>query len=42
LKLLPLLQHVGGQARVVTVTSGAQHFGRIAIDDLQSEQRYDR
>jgi protochlorophyllide reductase len=27
---------------VVTVTSGAQYFGRIAFDDLQSEHRYDR
>lgn len=38
MKLLPLLQRVGGQARVVTVTSGAQYFGRIALDGLQSEQ----
>jgi protochlorophyllide reductase len=39
--LLPLLR---GQpdARVVTVTSGAQYFGRIGFDDLQSERRYDR
>lgn len=39
--LLPLLR---GQpdARVVTVTSGAQYFGRIAFDDLQGERRYDR
>jgi protochlorophyllide reductase len=29
-------------ARVVTVTSGAQYFGRIAFDDLQGERRYDR
>ncbi len=41
LALLPLLQ---GQAdpRVVTVTSGAQYFGRIALDDLQGERSYDR
>ncbi|MFO0105404.1 MAG: oxidoreductase [Cyanobium sp.] len=39
--LLPLLR---GQpdARVVTVTSGAQYFGRISFDDLQGERRYDR
>ena len=39
--LLPLLR---GRldARVVTVTSGAQYFGRIAFDDLQGERRYDR
>ncbi|MGC6482007.1 MAG: oxidoreductase [Synechococcus sp.] len=39
--LLPLME---GQAnaRVVTVTSGAQYFGRIAWDDLNGEQRYDR
>jgi len=39
--LLPLMQ---GQAnaRVITVTSGAQHFGRIAWDDPNSEKRYDR
>jgi protochlorophyllide reductase len=41
LALLPLL---AGRAdsRVVTVTSGAQYFGRIAFDDLQGERRYDR
>jgi protochlorophyllide reductase len=41
LALLPLLE---GQpdARVVTVTSGAQYFGRIAFDDLQAERSYDR
>ena len=27
---------------MVTVTSGAQYFGRIAFDDLQGERRYDR
>ena len=39
--LLPLLEGRPG-ARVVTVTSGAQYFGRIAFDDLQGEGRYDR
>ncbi|MCT0200637.1 SDR family NAD(P)-dependent oxidoreductase [Synechococcus sp. CS-1325] len=39
--LLPLLEQRPG-SRVVTVTSGAQHFGRIAFDDLQGEHRYDR
>jgi protochlorophyllide reductase len=39
--LLPLLEERPG-ARVVTVTSGAQYFGRIAFDDLQGEARYDR
>jgi protochlorophyllide reductase len=39
--LLPLLQLRPG-ARVVTVTSGAQYFGRINFDDLQGEHRYDR
>ncbi len=29
-------------ARVVTVTSGAQYFGRIDYDDLQGEHGYDR
>jgi protochlorophyllide reductase len=41
LALLPLLQGTPG-SRVVTVTSGAHHFGRIAFDDLQGETRYDR
>ena len=41
LALLPLLQDRDG-ARVVTVTSGAQYFGRIDFDDLQGERRYDR
>ncbi|WP_216900860.1 oxidoreductase [Synechococcus sp. CCY 9618] len=41
LALLPLLRDRPG-ARVVTVTSGAQYFGRIAFDDLQGERRYDR
>ena len=41
---LGLLPFMEGQAdaRVVTVTSGAQYFGRIAWDDLNREQRYDR
>lgn len=41
---LGLLPFMEGQtdARVVTVTSGAQYFGRIAWDDLNGEQRYDR
>jgi len=39
--LLPLLLETPG-SRVVTVTSGAQHFGRIAFEDLQGERRYDR
>jgi protochlorophyllide reductase len=39
--LLPLLRG-RSDARVVTVTSGAQYFGRIAFDDLQGERRYDR
>jgi protochlorophyllide reductase len=41
LALLPLLRDRPG-ARVVTVTSGAQYFARIAFDDLQGERRYDR
>lgn len=41
LALLPLLRATPG-SRVVTVTSGAQHFGRLAFDDLQGERRYDR
>ena len=39
--LLPLMEG-RKQARVVTVTSGAQYFGKIAWDDLSSEQNYDR
>jgi protochlorophyllide reductase len=39
--LLPLLRG-RADARVVTVTSGAQYFGRINFDDLQGERRYDR
>ncbi len=41
LALLPLLE-AAPAARVVTVTSGAQYFGRIAFDDLHGERRYDR
>ncbi len=41
LQLLPLMEGRPG-ARVVTVTSGAHLFGRIAFDDLQGEHRYDR
>jgi protochlorophyllide reductase len=41
LALLPQLRETPG-SRVVTVTSGAQHFGRIAFDDLQGEGHYDR
>jgi protochlorophyllide reductase len=41
LATLPLLRDRAG-ARVVTVTSGAQYFGRIDFDDLQGERRYDR
>ena len=39
--LLPLLLASPG-SRVVSVTSGAHHFGRIAFSDLQGEQNYDR
>jgi protochlorophyllide reductase len=39
--LVPLLRG-RPDARVVTVTSGAQYFGRIDYDDLQGERRYDR
>ena len=40
-KLLPLME--GRQdARVVTVTSGAQYFGKMAWSDLQGERSYDR
>ncbi|MEB3256153.1 MAG: oxidoreductase [Synechococcaceae cyanobacterium] len=39
--LLPVLRPQP-EARVVTVTSGAQYFGRIHFDDLQGERRYDR
>lgn len=41
LALLPLLRG-RPDSRVVTVTSGAQYFGRIRFDDLQGERRYDR
>jgi hypothetical protein len=39
--LLPLMEEQP-DARVVTVTSGAQYFGRIAWEDPNGEQRYDR
>lgn len=39
-QLLPLLAQAPG-ARVVSVSSGAHYFGRIAFDDLQGERRYD-
>ncbi|MEX1315993.1 MAG: oxidoreductase, partial [Synechococcaceae cyanobacterium] len=39
--LVPLLRG-RPDARVVTVTSGAQYFGRIDYHDLQGERRYDR
>lgn len=39
--LLPLMEG-RDRARVVTVTSGAQYFGRMAWNDLNGEQRYDR
>lgn len=39
--LLPLLQATAA-SRVVTVTSGAHHFGCIAFADLQGEVHYDR
>jgi protochlorophyllide reductase len=38
--LLPLLEQQSG-ARIVTVSSGAHYFGRIAFDDLQGERRSD-
>ncbi|MFQ6539551.1 MULTISPECIES: oxidoreductase [Aphanothece] len=41
LALLPVLRG-RPDARIVTVTSGAQYFGRIDFDDLQGERRYDR
>ena len=37
--LLPLMKR---DARVVTVTSGAQYFGRIRWNDLSWQERYDR
>jgi protochlorophyllide reductase len=39
--LLPLMQ-VRNDARVVSVSSGAQYFGRINFNDLQAETNYDR
>lgn len=41
LALLPLLTQTPA-SRVVTVTSGIHQLGRIAFDDLQGEQHYDR
>jgi len=38
--LLPLLEQQVG-SRIVSVSSGAHYFGRIAFDDLQGERRYD-
>jgi NAD(P)-dependent dehydrogenase (short-subunit alcohol dehydrogenase family) len=37
--LLPLLQKAGS-SRVVTLSSGVNHIGRINFDDLQWERRY--
>ena len=39
--LMPLIEKTK-ESRVVTVTSGAQYFGRINWDDLQGEKRYNR
>jgi NAD(P)-dependent dehydrogenase (short-subunit alcohol dehydrogenase family) len=39
--LLDLLMHTSG-ARVVTVSSGGHHFGKIDFDNLHGEKRYDR
>ena len=41
LKLLPLLSKRKG-ARIVTVSSGAQYFGKINWNDLNAEKSYDR
>ena len=41
LQLLPLMQ-ARNDTRVVTVTSGAQYFGRIRWDDPSWEEGYDR
>lgn len=40
LLLGPLLASPGG--RVVTVSSGAHHFGRMDFDDLMGERRYEK
>ncbi len=40
-RLLPLMEG-RPDARVVTVTSGAQYFGRMQWSDMQGEQSYDR
>lgn len=39
LYLLPLLK-LSGTGRVVSVTSLAQHYGKLNFDDLQAEHRY--
>jgi NAD(P)-dependent dehydrogenase (short-subunit alcohol dehydrogenase family) len=39
LRLLPLLHAAGQGARVATMTSGVQNFGRIRFDDLNWERR---
>ncbi|MEU5564473.1 SDR family oxidoreductase [Micromonospora musae] len=38
-RLLPLLM-AGHEPRVITLSSGTHHFGRIDFDDLQGERRY--
>jgi NAD(P)-dependent dehydrogenase (short-subunit alcohol dehydrogenase family) len=43
LRLMPALMRTGaahGTARVVTVSSGAHRFGKIALDDLMGERSY--
>ena len=40
-RLLPLLL-ASDSPRVAQVTSGAQYFGQLDLDDLQGERRYDR
>lgn len=39
--LLPLMQG-RPEARIVSVSSGAQYFGRVNFNDLQAEKNYDR
>jgi NAD(P)-dependent dehydrogenase (short-subunit alcohol dehydrogenase family) len=39
--LLPLLRRAGAP-RVVTISSNAARYGRIKLEDLQSERRYNR
>tara|TARA_Y100001968_G_C19451262_1_gene768818 strand:- start:2974 stop:3912 length:939 start_codon:yes stop_codon:yes gene_type:complete len=41
LKLLPLIAKEKG-GRIVTVSSGAQYFGKINWNDLQGKKRYER